>query len=758
MPEAPQPHAPVSPALAVLQAEEAARLTDFARAIKAAARAVVFYPPSHPAIATSLGRVAAVTDPAALPAPLALTILPDGILLDGRAPARPDQAIAELAELLHEHRIGEMTVHPGGDAEAWRSFLQLLGRAPDAVRADGGIARLWTTLGGRHVDVREIDYSEVLRDRPGSYAADWQRIIDNCVEGRAVIFDRESSEQLLAIAADHPDQLGELLQNVEATARAVSGGAGSPADAVLRLLRGLAEVARAEGGDRVEAVLRNVAAPLGRLSPALMLDLLKRRAGGEDASFIDDMIGRMSDATVAQFVARNLGEDRTSTGRLVEAFRTLVPDEERRARVLPSAREEAMKLPVGRQPDFDSLWDNVLSLLASYSDTPWVSDQYDRELSQARTRALDVERVSDDPPDRVAAWLGSVGASELRRVDLAMLLDLLRIEDDVERWCGLMRPVVGRIQDLLLVGDVDAASQLVETLVASSRDMSSPPRARAAGDAIETLIAGPMMRHLAALLSTIDDAQFGRVQSLVAALGPTLIQPLAEALAAEERTRPRQHLTALLLAFGATGRQAVERLRHSANAAVRRTAIHLLREFGGREALPDLTLLLDDSEPHVQREAVVAILTIGTDEAYHVLQQALVAGSARSRDLIMQAIGGVRDGRATQFCTYIIEHIGYRGSLLPVYLRAIETLGALRDPDGVPALEAALGRGDWWAPWRTAAIREAAATALGWIGSEEAVRVLDAAAASGPRGVRTAARAGLEKARVAAQHGRRRDE
>ncbi len=715
MPDAPESRPAVSPAPETLQAEDAARLTDFARAIKAAARAVVFYPASHPAIATSLGRVAAMTEPSVLPAPLALTVLPDGILLDGRAPARPDQALGELAGILHDHRIGEMTVHPGGDADAWRSFLQLLGRAPDAVRADGGIARLWTTMGGRHVEVREIDYGEVLRDRPGSYPADWQRIIDNCIEGRAVIFDRETSAQLLALAADHPEQLAELLESVETTARRGGGGARSPADAVLRLLRGLAEVVRAEGSERVDAVLKNVAGALSRLSPALMLELLKRRAGGDDAPLIDDIIGRMSDATIAQFVACNLGDDRTSTGRLVEAFRTLVPDDERRARVLPSAREEAMTLPIGRQPDFDRLWDSVTSLLASYSDTPWVSEEYDRELSQARTRALDVERVSDDPPDRVAAWLGSVGASELRRLDLAMLLDLLRIEDDVERWCGLMRPVVGRIQDLLLVGDAAAASQLVEALVTTARDGSSPPRARVAAEAIDTLIAGPMMRYLAALLSTIDDAQFARVEALVAALGPTLIQPLAEALAAEERTRPRQRLTALLLGFGATGRQAVERLRNSPNAAVRRTAIHLLREFGGREALPDLTLLLDDSEPHVQREAVVAILTIGTDEAYEVLQQALVTGSARSRDMILQAIGGVRDGRATPLCTYIVEHIGYRGALLPVYLRAIEVLGALRDPDGVPALEAALARGDWWAPWRTAAIRDAAAKALGRI-------------------------------------------
>ena len=161
--DAPSPLAP----------DETARLTAFARACKAAARAVVLYPPSHPAIATTLGRIVAITAPPALTGSLKISVLPNALVLEGRAPVRPDEAIAELAALLHDHLIGEITVHPGGDLEAWRSFLLLLGRSSGEVRADGGISRLWTTMGGRHLELREIDYSEVLRDRGSGQAAVW---------------------------------------------------------------------------------------------------------------------------------------------------------------------------------------------------------------------------------------------------------------------------------------------------------------------------------------------------------------------------------------------------------------------------------------------------------------------------------------------------------------------------------------------------------------------------------------------------------
>jgi HEAT repeat protein len=747
-----EPRQPLGP-------EETARLTELARACKAAARAVVLYPASHPAIAAMLGRIVALTAPDVMAAPLTISVVPTGLLLDGREPARPDQAIGELAALLHTHWIGEVVIHPGGDAAAWHGFLLLLGRAPESVRLDGGIARLWTTMGGRHVEVHEIDYAEVLREHRDGVEADWSLIVESCLDGRTLRLDREASDRLLALAAGDPEQLAQLMARVEAAGRR-QGGLASSVEALMRLLRTIAESAASEGGDRADAALQNVAAALGHLTPNLLAELLRRRitTAGGDLSVVDRVVGRMSDNAVAGFIATNVSGDRAGTGRLAEVFQTLVPDADRRNRVLSMAHDEAAQLPVGREPEFESLWHQVASMLLSYDDTQWVRQEYDRELSRSRTQAMEVERISDDPPERVSAWLGSVAAGSLRQLDLAVLTDLLQIEKADDDWSSLMAPVVDRIEDLLLVGDAESAQRLLAIVALQARSPTRSVRQIEAGRALDALVAGPMMRHIVRHLSTMSDEQYAAVQAIVGAVGPTVVRPLAEALAAESRTRPRERLTALLLGFGATGRQAVERLRNSANAAVRRTAIHLLREFGGIEALPDLTLLLDDAEPHVQREAVIAILTIGTDEAYDVLQQALVTGTARSREVIMQAIGTVRDGRATPLYSYIVEHLGYRSGLQPVYLQAIESLGALRDPLGVPVLKRALYGGDWWAPTRTRVIREAAAAALGRIGGPDALAVLGDASATGSRGVRAAARRGIAAAEAAtARLGRQRD-
>lgn len=729
---------------------EAARLTEFARACKAAARAVVLYPAGHPAIVATLGRIVQLTSSDALLSPMTITVLAKELQIDGRSPARPDASIAELATLLHDHLIGELTVNAGGSADAWRNFLLLLGRTSEDIRAEGGITRLWAATAGKHIELREIDYVQILRERRGGDSVAWEHVIATCLQGDALPdVDDEVTKWLLEIAGDET-LLGNLFVELESRSADKQLG-GSQAGAVIRLLQGIANAATKADPERVDAVLRNMASAVGRLSPEVMLALLSHTndTTGNAAGVLDAVVTRMTERTIAGFVARNVSAEDTSIDRVAQAFHTLVRDDEQRQRLLALAHDEAAASPLGGTDGFEDVWNSVAQkLMTSYSDKPFVTESYARELSASRSQAIAIEQISDDPPDRMRAWLGTVATSELRQLDLTLLLDLLRIEQDDQRWGSLMPPVVALLEDLLLVGDFDAAVELMALVTRNMAPPSSSERRQMAVIAVDLLVAGSMMRHLVTHLATIDDVQFERVKAVCASMGEVLVRPLAEALSTDMGERARHRLTAILVAFGPAGRRQVERLKSSANAAVRRTAIYLIREFGGHEALPDLTELLNDSSPQIQREAVRAILTIGSDRAFEVLQQALTSGSAQSRDAIMKSLSAVRDERAAPLFGYILGHVDHRGALGAIYLHAIEALGALKDPAGVLPLKEALYRGEWWAPRRTSALRGAAAGALARIGTSDAFDVLEEAMTSGPRGVRSAVRSHLASARA----------
>lgn len=727
MPEIPEP----------LTTADAATLAEFARACKAAARAVQLYPNGHPAVATTLARVVQITSPDALRAPLKLTVRQDTLLLGDREAARPDAAVSELALLLHNHRVGQATIRPGGTLDAWHSFLLLLGRAPDAVRTDGGIARLWAATTHSHVQLREIDYAEVLRERDGGETGVWNHLLAHCLQGDALHIDDEALRHLLEIAGD-----STRLTGLVAAADSGNGdGAVGGSAAVIRLLRVIVDAVSAGDPSRLEPILRNMAAAFANLSPDTLLSLLRPRGVAPDTQLVEAVVNRMTDGVVTDFVAHHVAAAGTASDRLALAFQALVPDRDNQQRLLALAHDDLAASPLGKMDGFAARWDHVAQqMLATYTDEPFVPVEYARELSAAQSQATVIEQISDDPPDRISAWVNTIATTELRTLDLALVLDLLDLEVDPDRWAGLMTPVVRLLEDLLLVGDFDAARELLGVLGREAAATESSPRRAHAATAIERLLAGPSVRYVVTHLATADDAQFETIKSLCVPLGEVLVKPLAEALAGEDRPVARERVTVILLAFGSVGRRTIERLKQSDNPAIRRTAVYLIREFGGRDTLPDLTDLLDDTEPQVHRAAIRAILNVGTDEAFRILERALATGSPHAREAIMQAVGMVRDERATPMFIYILRHAGHRGAMTPIHLRAIEALGALRDAAAIEPLCDVLYRGEWWAPRRTATIRRAAAGALARIATPDATAALQQAAARGPRGVRAAAR------------------
>jgi hypothetical protein len=732
----PEPSTPTT----LLTPDAAARLADFARSCKAAARAVSLYPGGHPAIGSSLTRLAQVTSQLTSGGPYAIQVLADRLLIGGAAAPKPDIAITELADLLHRHLIGKLTLNAGVDAEAWRTLLLLLARTPEDVRTDGGIKHLWATAGGPSLDIEEIDYAEVLREKQGVAVAIEQII--TAARGGQLDLD-ESGMRLLAEIVRDKARLEDLLAQLEAAAE--PHGASVYAAAFLNLLKGLTDWLASREPAAVEPMLAEMSRATGRLSADAMLALLDQRRRPEyqagEINVADAVVQRMDDATVAHFVSHSVIAERGATERLAHAFQALVPDVERQRRLLALAEEEVAEAQPGNE-GFSELWSQVEGMLTSYSDESYVSTDYARELSGARTRPVDVERVSDDPPERLASWVSSVADAALRSLDHQLLQDLLRIEQDALRWRDVAETAAAHADDLVRVGYFDQAWQLADSIVVHGE--SDPARRPHAASALARFGRGTMMKHVSAHLRGTDDASYERFKALCHAIGPTVIPALAEVLSSEQDSRSRRRLRDILLGFGAKGREAVRQLMNAPNWEVRRTAAYLLREFGGAEGLKELVPLLTDSEPLVQREAVQGLVMNGSDEASRILLQAISTATGRTRETLLNELTGIRDERAAPLFSYLVRHMSRRKEP-KLYQTSIDALGTFGGADAIAALKFALHQGDWRAPLQTRRLRAAAAQALRRIGTPPALTVLQEASARGGWGVRSAARSELSQ-------------
>jgi HEAT repeat protein len=741
-PDAPEPLAP----------DTAARLAEFARACKAATRIVSLYPESHPSIQFALSRIVEAGKQAVSNGPFSITVLPDGLLVGGRGLAKPDPAASELAALLHLQLIGEVTLKDTLSVSEWHSFLSLLAKTPEDARAIGGVAKAWDANGNKSIALKEIDYAEVLRERGGSGdSASWDRILATLSEEQKAEggIGAPSSMASVLEMADDPDRLVQFAEKLQEHGKAVGDDSIQQRKSLLELMHGLANYAAERKPDELDSVLNKMAGAAAQMSPDMLLTLItdppplpSAGAGAPRMDLAGELQSRLTDEMLTKFLVDNVVKDHGASSRLAAAFQTLVPDPDRQQSIIAAATAQAEAM-FGKDSEFQKVWTSSTEILTSYSDSQFVSEDYARELSTARSQAMEVEKIGDDPPPRIRAWVSTVSDDEIRALDQRLLLDLLTIETRPEAWVGVLDVAIASIDQLVLVGDLELASQLVDKVVGVSKQEDSPFAAHAQAG-ITRLIEGAMVRHLVHFLRQATDSEVAMAKQMCKTLGSDLVEPLADALAAEDNPRTVRRLRDILIAYGPAARQYADELRRSPNPAVRRAAVDLLRALGGEAALPDLRGLLDDADPHVQREALRAIVQIGSNEAYQELEKALQTGQVHTREAILQALGALRDERAAPLFVYILTHTGYSGQLEYVYVSSIESLGRVAsDERSVSTLKDILHRGEWYAPNRTARLRAAAARALRAIGTPSAERVLEEAAASGGGGVKRAAKAAL---------------
>ena len=747
---APQP--PPEP----LSPELSGRLAEFAKACKAATRIVSMYPPSHPAIQSALAKIGDATKQATQNGPFTITVLPDALLINGRGLARPESSATELAVMLHQQLIGELTLFDRLDNDGWHAFLSLVAKTPEDARAIGGIKKAWDEVGNKAIAMTEIDYADILRERAGTgESATWDRILtalkDETKEeggegGEGSGGGEHSTMQSMMALADNPDRLVQFAQRLQEVGKASGDDSIQQRKSLLGLMHGLANYTADRKPAELDAVLDKMAGAAAQLPPDMLLTLITdpppmpSGSGAPRMDLAGELQARLTDEMLTKFLVDNVVKDRGASNRLASAFQTLVPDPSKQQQLLAAAGEQAKAL-FADDPQFENVWASSSEMLTSYSDEKFVSEGYARELTTAQTQAVDIDKIGDDPPVRIRAWVATVADEEVRALDQHLLLDLLKIEVRADAWSGVLDTAIGNIDNLVLVGDLTLASQLLEAVVAISKDAASPFTAPAAAG-VTKLVEGPMVRHLAMFLQRATDTEFSLAKKMCTNIGSVLVKPMSDALMGEDNARTVRRLRDILISFGPAAREYANELKSSRNPAVRRAAIDLLRGLAGDAALPDLRVMLDDPDSQVQREALRAIIQVGTNEAYQMLEQALKSGAARTREAIMQALGAFRDEKAAPLFVYILSNSESKGQHEAVYTQTIESLGKVaQDERSAAALKDILYRSEWWARGRTARIRTATARALRSMGTPGADRVLEEAATSGPAALRKIAKA-----------------
>ena len=671
-----------------------ARVLDFARAFRSAARAVGFYPPAHQAVVAALDQVAATARAATAGGPVCLTILPHAFLAGGVPIDASETVVTDFAALCHRHGVGAVNLDGRATPEAWQAFFVLLARRPEEVRSAGGIQRQWKALRHASPAILEIDFGALLRGKVGGDYLELAAVISHYLETAGVggsILDDPCAALRRAI-----DEAPDETQAVAA---------------VLRELRAAAQLTWTQP-EQFDDVFRRAAAVGEFLTEGLMAGLLERRGAPEATvgtlDVVRALVDRMPDATVSKFLSKVMGEAGAAPSRLAELFRSLVPNPSRRRLIANEAQDVTLAGDVVEQ------WAELERNLESHLDRRFISDQYGNELHAVQDRSDSDALAADDPPERLAAWVGSITDHAVRELDLRLLGDLVRSEHEAGRLRKILEVLQTYVLEAAEAGDWEGVARTLDAVQAVGTQAADRTLNGLAGETLQKLGASPAAERALAALPGAAPAEADLLLGVLAVIGAPLMPALAQRWADEREPAIRARLERAVAAAGKAGRDGLRRLLASdAEAAeVRVAALRLLEVTPGTEHLPALEAALSDAHEGLRSEAFRALSSCGADRASEILARGIARADPAAQLSLLARLRAQGGPRLLPVLLRLTPQVDPQAAPVPVCLALIAVLERAGGSEAEALLAGLIPRTRWHSPLRTWRLRAAANAAL----------------------------------------------
>ncbi len=703
-----------------------------ARALSAAARNWSLYPPEHPAVDSSVRRLADAVNQSTTGTAFAFGITPKTLLIAG-VPLPEEQPVAEAARLLHDHDLLQVTFLGNPPVEALHAFLKVLSTPPDELRRAGGPGPAWEQEGHSSIILDQIDYEKLLEDREVDKPLEdrhddiWRSLVTTIVQGGHV-FDEAQQARLLEISRS-VFEIGDLAEAVAAPKCNVDGSPliTTQAATVLAVFRHLAGIVNVMEPERLPEVMRNVAAATSNLDPHVVLQMMQTDEGATDSPVVSALASAFDDEKVAQLLATALAKDGRASARLAQVFDTIAPDDERKQRVLKMTRSMLSEQDFGKTGQFRAVWSTMEELLLGYDETPYVSAGYQASLEGAGARG-DMLASRDLPPE-LPEWVDTLGQENVRALSVQLIADLLRIEENAERAADIARDMGALLEDLFLAGDFDNAVLVLRELKQATTRKIAPAAARAALSAVGES-AG--LRDAASMLGDLDEKALNAFAECCEMIGPTTVRALLPALQSETETPVYKRARDVVRTYGGAAVGHLAPLADDNRWYVQRNAASLLGATRSAEAIPLLQSLLRRSDARVLRQAVAGLAGIDDPAATRAIQTVLRAASGDNRAAVIDALVAERDPRVVPMLSRILTDSDPFGEDHDTVLGALDAVRQLANEQAVAPIVVVMKKKKFLFQRKKArAFKTASVQALLAIGTPKATAALEEAAKHG---------------------------
>ena len=720
-------------------------LLQMARALLAAVRNWTIYPPEHPTVGASVDRFAASIRESSLGAIFAIGITPETLLIEGIPADAGQTGIAEVAAMLHDRDILNLTFIGEIAPATIQAFLRVLTLDPAERRRLGGPARIWEREGNDSIAVEQIDYEKVLAREEGVAAEParrddlWRAIVMSIIQAQKPVFDEKAQERLLAISGSAAD-IGDLATAVAAPKCTLDGSPmiTSQAATILAAFRHLTSIVSVKTPDRMPEVMGHLATAATTLDPHVIMQVMQTPDDPAAVPVVAGMAAAFDDVKVAQLLATALSLDGHASDRLATIFNTIAPDEDRKRRVLTLTRTMLSETDFGRSGQFQVLWASTEELLVGYNDEAYVSESYRSALDNIGGRAEML--AGGELPPELPEWLDSLGQASVRVLSVTMLIDLFTLEQDPVRAADMAPDLSALAEDLLMSGDFNDALTVARALQARAAVPKAIGR-DACRQALDQLGESMAMREAIALIGDVDEQGWTPMKSVIDTIGVSSVEALKSVLIVEQDSLVTTRAETVIIGFGKNAVMRLASLCTDQRWFVQRRGARLLGKIGAADAVPLLQPLLRQSDPRIAREAVAALGVIQDPAAARAIQTVLRAATGEVRRAVVEALVAEKDPRVVPMLVRILEESEPLGKDHEMVLETIEALGTVGTDASVPILLTLAQRKKFFGGKKLRSLKERSVDALARVKTAKAAAALKDAAERGDGYLKKIARA-----------------
>ena len=346
-----------------------------------------------------------------------------------------------------------------------------------------------------------------------------------------------------------------------------------------------------------------------------------------------------------------------------------------------------------------------------------------------------------DPPERMTA----AGVLE------PGLAEAAGAEQDYTAFAREIDSIASMAEFYLRENRAEEASGILELLLreASGESGKGTELVKHASSVLEGLIGPEGVISPEALLAEEDSEKLVRTVRVLAMLGPDTLSPIVGIIKERGHMEVRDSAISALVAAGPVGAQAlIAELAKDNPWYAYRSILDVLVDIKCLEAVEQIGAMVSYTDERIRREAVRSLARIGDPGSLPIVLGAVNDSSPAVRRTAVRVLGMFKDPGVADYLFDII-YVSGRGPRVKedegMAEAACLALGDLRDSSLAPRILELLRKGGLFRRGMPDEVRAAACVALGTIGDQSAVRVLEKAARDANPVVRSSAEKALRK-------------